>query len=75
MAGTAQERRKAAMRDLDRRWGSAYVIFSGDGVYSATRMDELQVLTASSPSELRSKIIADYGARPVPRDRQDGSQP
>ncbi len=74
MADAAQER-KAALRDLDHHWGSAYLIFSGDGEYSATRMDDRQVLTANSPGELRSEIIADYQARPVPRDLEDSGQP
>jgi hypothetical protein len=64
-----------ALRDLNHRWGSAYLIFSGDGEYSASRMDDLQVLTANSPGELREKIIADYGAWPVPRDLEDSGQP
>ncbi|HLH58514.1 MAG TPA: hypothetical protein VKV33_05105 [Streptosporangiaceae bacterium] len=74
MADTAAER-KAALRDLDHHWGSAYLIFSGDGEYSATRMDDRQVLTANSPGALREKIIADYEARPVPRDLDDDGPP
>jgi hypothetical protein len=54
-----------AMRRLDRFYGTAYLIFSGDGTYSATRLDNGEALTASSPEELRRKIEADMAASPV----------
>ena len=68
MPDVPDARRKAAVRELDFHWGEAYVIFSGDGVYSATRLDDRRVLTAGSPDELREKIRKDYDARPVPRE-------
>jgi hypothetical protein len=57
---------RAAVRRLDLCYGQAYLIFSGDGVYSATRRDNGQVLTAASPDDLRDKIEADVTASPVP---------
>jgi hypothetical protein len=62
----ALQDRQEAVRRLDRTYGTAYVIFSGDGIYSATRLDNGQALTAASPGELRRKMDADLAARPVP---------
>jgi hypothetical protein len=55
-----------ALRDLDYGWGGAYLIFSGDGAYSATRRDNGRTLTAHSVPELRSLITHDFDADPVP---------
>ncbi len=63
------------MRQLDFHWGGAYVIFSGDGEYSATRLDDHRVLTAGSPDELREKIRKDYETRPVPRECAEDGRP
>lgn len=60
-----KQRQTRMMRWLDWRWRDAYVCFSGDGEYSATRLDDLQVLTAGSAFELQLKIVADHHARPV----------
>jgi hypothetical protein len=65
MTDALSDRRDAGRR-LDRSYGTAYVIFSGDGTYSATRLHNGQALVASSPEELRGKIEADLAARPVP---------
>lgn len=54
-----------AVRRLDCAYGTAYLIFSGDGTFSATRLDNGQALIASSPEELRHKIEADMAASPV----------
>ncbi len=58
--------RRAAVRRLDRSYGTAYLIFSGEGSYSATRLDTGRALLAASPEELRRKIEADMAASPVP---------
>jgi hypothetical protein len=67
MTDTPEERR-LAIRGLDLSWGRAYLIFSGDGVYSATRRDNGRALTAESPGTLRRKIEDDFAACPVPED-------
>ena len=64
---TEDQRQKNLMRWLDWRWRDDYVVFSGDGEYSATRIDNFQALTAGSPDELKEKITADYTAQPVMR--------
>jgi hypothetical protein len=67
MTDTPEERR-IAVRGLDLSWGRAYLIFSGDGVYSATRRDNSLVLTAQTPGALRRKIEQDFAECPVPED-------
>ncbi len=69
---TEDQRQKNLMRWLDWRWRDDYVVFSGDGEYSATRLDDLQAVTATSPDELKDKITADYSARPVVRQAAAG---
>jgi len=54
------------VRRLDLDWGRAYLIFSGDGVYSATRLDNGRMLTAGGAGLLRRKIELDFSACPVP---------
>jgi hypothetical protein len=61
----AQDERRRAVRRLDLAYGRAYVIFSGDGTYSATRLDNGRTLTAGSPDELARKLEADSMADPV----------
>jgi hypothetical protein len=49
-------------------WGSAYMIVSPElDVWIAVRRDTRETLRADTPLGLREKIIADYGARKVPR--------
>lgn len=49
-------------------WGSAYVINCLDlGKWTAERRDTHETLRDESPLGLRSKIIADYASRQVPR--------
>jgi hypothetical protein len=55
------------LADLRHHWGSAYSIGYHLGTWTAARVDTGEILTASSASELREKIRADYSARPVPR--------
>lgn len=68
---TEAQRQRNLMRWLDWRWRNDYVCFSGDGEYSATRLDDHQAIVAASADELQSKITADYDARPVVRERAD----
>jgi hypothetical protein len=67
MTDTPEERR-IAVRGLDLSWGRAYLIFSGDGVCSATRRDNGRALTAETPDTLRRKIEQDFAECPVPED-------
>lgn len=54
--------------DLRWHWGSAYAILNPEpDVWLAQRRDDLTVLRATSPEELRTKINDDYRDRPVPR--------
>jgi hypothetical protein len=54
--------------DLRWHWGGAYVISGTIGRWRAERRDNRRVLTAEGPEMLRALIIADYRAKPVPRD-------
>lgn len=58
------ERELASLRF---HWGGAYSITYDRGEWLALRLDTREALTAGSADELRSKIRADYRARPVPR--------
>lgn len=59
---------EAALEELRHHWGSAYVIGHPEpDVWVAQRRDDRVVLRADTPEELRDRIIADYTARPVPR--------
>lgn len=50
-------------------WGSAYLIaHPGPDTWVAWRRDDQARLHAEDPVQLRDKIVADYAARPVPRD-------
>jgi hypothetical protein len=50
-------------------WGEAYDIRNPAArVWTAERRDTHAILRADTPSALRDCIIADYTARPVPRD-------
>jgi hypothetical protein len=55
------------LASLHEHWGEAYAITYHSDMFIAVRRDTRKVLTASSASELREKIRADYAARPVPR--------
>jgi hypothetical protein len=57
-----------ALRKLDYAWSGAYLIFSGEGAYSATRRDNGRTLTDESVQGLRTKVTNDFDAQPVPRD-------
>jgi hypothetical protein len=50
-------------------WGSAYLIEHPEpGTWLAVRRDDHTTLRADNPVALRDAIMADYAARPVPRD-------
>ncbi len=62
--------------ELRWHWGEAYLIdYLGDWRWIAQRRDNRETLTAESPEELRNLIIADYTARPVPRQTAGVAQP
>jgi hypothetical protein len=65
---SAAAARSAALADLDFHWGGAYDVAAGAGGWVASRRDDGRPLVAGSPDELRALILADYSARPVPRD-------
>ncbi len=55
--------------ELRHHWGSAYMINCiALGRWTAQRRDDYQELRADNPDLLHDKIVADYFARPVPRD-------
>ena len=57
------------LEDLEYHWGSAYLIDSEDGQYTAERRDgQGGTLTAADCDGLARLIAEDYAARPVPRD-------
>lgn len=56
-----------ALCTLGHPWGGAYLIFSGEGVYSATRRDNGCTLTDESVQGPRTKITSDFDAQPIPR--------
>jgi hypothetical protein len=54
--------------ELQNHWGSAYIISHPEhDVWLAQRRDTREVLRAKTPDGLRTLIMADYSARPVPR--------
>ena len=58
------------LTDLRLHWDEAYKITCHPGEAEpchAERLDDGTVLTGDTPWSLRSKIIDDYSARPVPR--------
>jgi hypothetical protein len=57
------------LESLRWNWGEAYVIHNPAArVWTAERRDTHTVLRADTPTALRDAIVADYTARPVPRD-------
>jgi hypothetical protein len=58
------------LRELRRDWGDAYMTgHDGDRRWWAARRDQAGTfLTAGDPGELRAQVLADYTARPVPRE-------
>ena len=54
--------------DLRWHWGGAYIISGIIGAWRAERRDDGRTLTADDPEKLRRAIIADYTAKPVPRE-------
>jgi hypothetical protein len=57
------------LADLRHHWGDAYAIsHPAPDAWIAQRRDNRQTLKAAGPEELRVLIVADYTARPVPRD-------
>jgi hypothetical protein len=49
-------------------WGDAYLIsFFEPDAWVAQRKDNRETLRADTPADLRDLILADYTARPVPR--------
>jgi hypothetical protein len=58
-----------ALKELKFHWGSAYHLAVVGGVCTARRKDGRGgTLTSPVPEGLRLLIVADYTARPVPRD-------
>ena len=56
------------LADLRWHWGSAYIISRPEpDVWVAQRRDTRETLRADGPEALRHMIVADYSARPVPR--------
>jgi hypothetical protein len=55
------------LADLRHHWDTAYKISLDRGRWLAARRDTGETLTASTASELRERIRADYSRRPVPR--------
>lgn len=59
--------------ELRWHWGSAYVIsHPAPDMWVAQRRDTRKTLRAGTPAALRELILADYFARPVPRDSCGG---
>ena len=57
------------LKSLRWGWGSAYIVDRlGPGAWIAQRRDDHTTLRTESAPELRDLIMADYAARPVPRD-------
>ena len=67
MADATGQQRKT-LRHLGLTYRNACLTFSGDRIYSATRRDNHQVLTADSPYHLREKIRAHQQANPISRE-------
>jgi hypothetical protein len=63
-AGQARD----ALAHLQFHWGSAYAIAGAAGCWVARRRDDGRLINAGGPDGLRERIIADYRARPVPRE-------
>ena len=58
-----------ALRALRWNWDEAYTITRPrDGLWIAERRDTRESLRSDTPFGLRELIIADYSARPVPRE-------
>ena len=49
-------------------WGEAYEITRAFGMFRAVRRDDGSAVSASTANWLAAEILADYSARPVPRD-------
>ena len=56
------------LTELRWHWGEAYLTSGRIGSWRAERRDDNRPLTADDPEKLRQAIIADYTAKPVPRD-------
>lgn len=67
-AAQVRRAREAALDDLDWHWGEAYDLAVTGAGWVAMRLDNGRSLVAGGPAELRSLIVADYAATPVPRD-------
>ena len=59
---------RAALDDLDRRWGRSYDLAACGGTWLAQRLDDGATLTAPTPEALHALIAADHAARPVTRE-------
>jgi hypothetical protein len=57
-----------ALADLRHHWGEAYLVHRLGARWVAQRRDSRESMSAAGPEELRELIVADYAARPVPRD-------
>jgi hypothetical protein len=68
LATMTMQTARDALRDLDCRWGGAYLISGAGAHWNATRRDNGRLLVASTPGGLRDLIVADYVAHPVPGD-------
>ena len=65
---------ESELTELEHHWGGAYVIASPEpGVWLAQRRDNRAVLRAGTAEALFEAIRADYGARPVSRDKEPPS--
>jgi hypothetical protein len=64
----ALQSRIDALDELDFHWGDAYDLAVTRAGWIAKRLDNQRALVADTPGELRGLIIADYTARPVPRE-------
>jgi hypothetical protein len=56
------------LSDLRWHWGEAYLISGIIGCWRAERRDDGRTVEADDAEKLRQAIVADYMAKPVPRD-------
>ena len=68
---------EAPLGDLRHHWGSAYLIhyLQQAGKWVAQRRDSRATMSADTAAGLRALIVADYDARPVPREAAPGGEP
>ncbi len=57
---------RPTLADLQWNWGGPYLITGMAGHWLAQHRDDGRTLKASGPEELRTLMIEDYAARPVP---------